>query len=89
MGTAAARSRKAVKRSKPKLRLAPPPPPEPVKVERIDPLEYLRERIEDSAGILPMGCGCFIKVNQLKLSIGAILSEACAAAGTCPHQQAH
>jgi hypothetical protein len=64
-----------------------------VKSDRhLDPMANLRELLEGTAGVLPMGCGCFIHVDPKALGgphIDKVIDAACHAAGTCPHQHQH
>ena len=79
----------AVVRPKPLLAAVPALEPESLKDARPDPLASVRSHLEGSAGILTMGCGCFLRVHpeaMKTLSTQAIVAALCDSVGNCTHR---
>jgi len=78
-----------VERPKPFLAAVPALEPENLKEGQPDPLASLRKHLEESGGVLTMGCGCYLRVHAeaLKtLPTQTIVEALCESVGTCCHQ---
>lgn len=79
----------SVDRPKPLLAVVPRPEAESLKEGQPDPLASIRKYLEESNGVLTLGCGCYLRVHadaMKTLSTQAIAAALCESAGTCCHQ---